>query len=76
MSGLDETSCFFVDEDGQEIEHGYYFDEVGFAGEVTDDNARYEFSGGHFPYDTSRRKVKRTHEFVLHTFFCGKGRGC
>lgn len=57
-TGVDETSCFFVDDDGEEVEHGYYFDEVGFAGEVRPDNAEVIFSGGSFPYDLTRRKVK------------------
>ena len=28
-SGLDETSCFFVDEDGEEVTHGHYYEELG-----------------------------------------------
>ncbi|CAM9771338.1 unnamed protein product, partial [Sphacelaria rigidula] len=28
-SGLDETHCYFVDEGGEEVEHGYLFDEIG-----------------------------------------------
>lgn len=28
-SGLDETSCFFIDQDGQEVTHGHYYEELG-----------------------------------------------
>ena len=28
-SGLDETSCFFIDDDGQEVTHGHYYEELG-----------------------------------------------
>ncbi|CAN0384261.1 unnamed protein product, partial [Ectocarpus sp. 12 AP-2014] len=30
-SGLDETSCYFIDDSGEEVDHGYYFDELGQA---------------------------------------------
>eukprot|EP00903_Cladosiphon_okamuranus_P018381 g16907.t1 len=56
-TGLDETSCFFVDEDGLEVEHGYYFEELGFAGEPSFDNVISLFEGGSFPFDLSRRKI-------------------
>lgn len=28
-SGLDETSCFFADGDGEEVTHGHYYEELG-----------------------------------------------
>lgn len=52
-SGLDETSCFFIDEDGQEIPHGYYFEEMAFLEEGT----YFISTGGNSTYDLSRRKV-------------------
>ena len=27
-TGLDETSCFFIDDDLEEVPHGHYFDEL------------------------------------------------
>ena len=57
-TGMDETSCFFIDEDGQEVEHGYYFEELGFVGEPSfGGNHVAPFEGGSFPFDLSRRKV-------------------
>lgn len=56
-SGLDETSCFFIDEDGEEVEHGYFFDEIGFIGEPSIATAVLVFAGGYFPFDLTRRKV-------------------
>eukprot|EP00904_Undaria_pinnatifida_P000092 jgi/Undpi1/10083/HiC_scaffold_28.g12537.m1 len=29
-TGLDETSCFFIDDDGEEVPHGYYYEDFGF----------------------------------------------
>lgn len=43
-----------MDHDGEEVEHGYYFDEIGF---VEDAWIYMSFDGGNFPYDLSRRKV-------------------
>lgn len=42
-TGLDETSCFFADDDGLEVEHGYL---------VGHNSTNFEFT-----YDLSRRKV-------------------
>ncbi|CAM9375513.1 unnamed protein product, partial [Sphacelaria rigidula] len=55
-SGLDETHCFFIDEDGEEVEHGYLFDEVGVYGPSSSEFATMA-SGGYFPFDLSRRKI-------------------
>ncbi|CAN0522044.1 unnamed protein product, partial [Scytosiphon promiscuus] len=30
-SGVDETSCFFVDKDGEEVIHGHYYEELGYT---------------------------------------------
>ena len=30
-TGLDETSCYFVDTDGEPVPHGYYYDELGYV---------------------------------------------
>ena len=30
-TGLDETSCFFIDDDGEELPHGYYYERFGFV---------------------------------------------
>ena len=57
-TGLDETSCFFVDEDGEEIAHGHYFEELGFA---NGSDVYAPFTGGDFSYDLNRRKVMRNY---------------
>lgn len=53
-SGLDESVCFFADENGQSVEHGHLFD-----GKRMDDNGTFITVGGNpsFTYDLSRRKV-------------------
>ena len=67
-SGLDETSCFFIDDDGGEVEHGHYFEELAWVASYfltassffySTDTAFHDevFNGGDFVYDTSRRKV-------------------
>lgn len=72
-TGLDETSCYFADEDGEEVTHGYYWEELsedyyvvtsqGMYYQVTSQGYylatdRYRlFQGGDFSYDLSRRKV-------------------
>lgn len=70
-SGLDETSCFFVDGDGQEVTHGYYFEEHSDVFYVPTSEGDYYytsegyyaqfdnkiFEGGDFSFDLSRRKV-------------------
>lgn len=58
-SGLDETHCHFVDEDGKEVEHGYFFDELSVSGSSSTFTYNTEFTGGYFPFDISRRKVKK-----------------
>lgn len=70
-TGLDETSCFFVDEDGLEVEHGYYFEELGFVGEPSFDlsNVVKIFEGGSFPFDLTRRKVSGP-SHIVGLFFC------
>ncbi|CAN0316610.1 unnamed protein product, partial [Scytosiphon promiscuus] len=30
-TGVDETSCYFIDDDGEEVDHGYYYDELSAA---------------------------------------------
>lgn len=41
------------------MEHGYYFEELGFIGEPgLGDNVVKIFEGGSFPFDLARRKVK------------------
>lgn len=53
-SGLDETSCFFADDDGLQVEHGFLFDGV----RVEDDGNVSTVLGNYsFPFDMSRRKV-------------------
>ncbi|CAB1102948.1 unnamed protein product [Ectocarpus sp. CCAP 1310/34] len=53
-SGLDKTSCFFADDDGLQVEHGYLFDGV----RVEDDgNVSTALGNYSFPFDMSRRKV-------------------
>ncbi|CAM9331359.1 unnamed protein product [Scytosiphon promiscuus] len=53
-SGLDETSCYFVDDDGLQVEHGHLF----LGGVVEDDgNVSLVLGNDSFAYDMSRRKV-------------------
>lgn len=62
-SGLNETSCFFADGDGKGVEHGYYFEELGssnpYFSSSSDSFSKFYglYDGGHFAYDSSRRKV-------------------
>lgn len=62
-SGLNETSCFFADGDGSEVEHGHYFEMVGstnpsFSSDsVSSSKFVRVFEGGDFTYDSGRRKV-------------------
>eukprot|EP00752_Nemacystus_decipiens_P015150 g13496.t1 len=70
-SGLNETSCFFADEDGGQVEHGHYFEEVGsinpyFSYSDTESFSGFVgvFDGGDFTYDSSRRKVIQYIELI------------
>lgn len=62
-SGLDETHCYFVDEGGEEVEHGYLFDEIGGYGPSSSEIVAIQ-SGGYFPSDLSRRKVRYREDAV------------
>lgn len=54
-SGLDETSCFFADDDGEQIEHGHLYD----GGRLGPDRyVSIAIGEPSFPYDLSRRKVR------------------
>lgn len=55
-SGLDETSCFFADDDGVQVKHGHIYDGV----QVEDDgNISTALRNPSFQFDMSRRKVQR-----------------
>lgn len=41
------------------MEHGHYFEELGFAGIPSLDNVVAVFQGGSFPVDLTRRKVNQ-----------------
>lgn len=61
-TGLDYTSCYFVDADGEEVAHGHYYEEVGFSssfsyGTSTSSRVAVAFNGGDFHADMDRRKV-------------------
>lgn len=56
-TGLDETSCYFADDSGEEIQHGYYFNELYVDTSSSLLYAFPDFDGGDFTYDLSRRKV-------------------
>lgn len=61
-TGLDYSSCFFIDEDGVEVDHGYFFEELGVVSDsssyyYTQDSFFVIFLGGNFRADMSRRKV-------------------
>lgn len=53
-TGVDETSCFFADDDGLEIEHSYMFDGIIIYSSM---DYSLVFTSGDFVYDMSRRKV-------------------
>ncbi|CAN0059252.1 unnamed protein product [Scytosiphon promiscuus] len=53
-SGLDETSCYFADDDGLQVEHGHLF--LGVR-EEADGNVSVVHGSESFVYDMSRRKV-------------------
>ena len=53
-SGLDETSCFFADHDGLQVEHGHVFDGLRLD---SDGYGSVVFEDYSFAYDMSRRKV-------------------
>lgn len=54
-SGLDETSCYFVDDDGLQVEHGHLF--LGLR-QGADDTVSLVRGEDSFAYDMSRRKVR------------------
>lgn len=66
-TGVDVSSCFFVDEDKKEVEHGHFFEEIGVSADEfssvslssSDAHIGTVFKGGYFPFDLSRRKVRR-----------------
>lgn len=64
-SGLDETSCYFADEDGEEVTHGYYFDEFSESYTSVSLPAYQKFDGGDFSFDSSRRKVSDRAAYYL-----------
>ncbi|CBN75410.1 subtilisin-like serine peptidase [Ectocarpus siliculosus] len=53
-TGLDETSCFFADDDGLQVEHGFLFGGVRVEG---DGNVSTVLGNYSFPFDMSRRKI-------------------
>lgn len=61
-TGLDYSSCFFIDSDGEEVAHGHYFLEIGVASSVypssyTQSSQVAVAYGGDFHADKTRRKV-------------------
>lgn len=64
-SGLDETSCFFADDDGLEVEHGHLFDGVRVA---PDGNVSLVLDNYSYAYDMTRRKVQKTKLLCLALF--------
>lgn len=63
-TGLDYSSCYFIDEDGEEVRHGHYYEEVGFPSDSSFSSSTSKvavvFEGGDFHADLDRRKVGRT----------------
>ncbi|CAN0485385.1 unnamed protein product, partial [Ectocarpus sp. 12 AP-2014] len=53
-AGLDETSCFFADDDGLQVEHDFLFDGVRMEG---DSDVSTVLGNCSLPFDMSRRKV-------------------
>ncbi|CAB1107200.1 unnamed protein product [Ectocarpus sp. CCAP 1310/34] len=64
-TGLDETSCFFIDDGGEEVDHGYFFEEL-FVGSTGSSQLIYYpvFEAGDFTYTEERRKVIQYIELV------------
>ena len=55
---MDESSCFFEDDSGVKIEHGYYFEEVALAYTSSSEFLSHTvFEGGNFSVYPNRRKV-------------------
>lgn len=60
-SGVDESSCFFEDDSGEKIEHGYYFEELAFVYISPFELLSHTvFEGGNFSVYPNRRKVMYT----------------
>lgn len=55
-AGLDETSCFFADDDGVQVEHGHLYEGVQVE---ADGNISTALRNPSFHFDMSRRKVLR-----------------
>ncbi|CAM9966840.1 unnamed protein product [Scytosiphon promiscuus] len=53
-TGLDETSCYFADDDGAQVEHGHVFDGLRIE---ADGNVSLVLENYSYAYDMSRRKV-------------------
>ncbi|CAM9464026.1 unnamed protein product [Laminaria digitata] len=53
-TGLDETSCFFIDNDGEETPHGHYFEELAypFSSSTGEGGYFYDVSTGGFQGDS------------------------
>lgn len=73
-TGLDYNSCFFRDEDGVEVAHGHYFEELGVEADAlsywyfSTFNLKVAqiFTGGNFTYDLSRRKVSTSINGIIY----------
>ncbi|CAN0335611.1 unnamed protein product, partial [Ectocarpus fasciculatus] len=63
-TGLDETSCFFIDDDGEEVEHGHFFEELFVSSSSSQLVYVPLFEGGDFTYSEDRRKVIQYIELV------------
>lgn len=61
-TGLDETSCFFIDDDGEEVVHGHFFNELAIPSLTStyyaQGNLFYDYDGGDFSSYPERRKVR------------------
>ncbi|CAM9635784.1 unnamed protein product [Ectocarpus sp. 4 AP-2014] len=63
-TGLDETSCFFIDDGGEEVDHGYYFEELFVSSSSSQLFYIPLFEAGDFTYTEERRKVIQYIELV------------
>ena len=73
-TGLDETLCFFIDDDGEKIEHGHYLEELRliYPSHPTSSSTREYaiFEGGYFPHFPTRRKVTKRIFLATKVFQC------
>lgn len=56
-SGVDQSSCYFREEDGSSVEFGHYFDEIALLGSSSSSVVGI-LDKGYYPVEAGRRKVR------------------